>query len=72
MLPLRQATMRCANVLGSGGTAGVHAGGTHGWRATAAEDGMNAGVQRAWWSRLSQVAPGSWLAQVHVAAVADR
>lgn len=64
MLSLRQATMRCANALGSGGT--------YGWRATVAEDGMNAGVQRAWWSRLSQVAAGSRLAQVDVAAVADR
>jgi hypothetical protein len=67
MLPLRRTTMRCANVLGSGGTAGAH-----GWHTTAAERGMNAGVQRAWWSRLSQVAGGSWLVQVDVAAVADR
>ena len=72
MLPLRLATMRCANVPGSGGARGVRADGAHGWCANSAEDGMNAGVQRAWRSWLSQVAGGSWLAQVDVAAVADR
>lgn len=72
MLPLRQAAMRCANVPGSGGARGVRADGAHGWCATAAEDGMDAGVQRAWWRWPSQVAGGSWLAQVDVAAVVDR
>lgn len=72
MLPLRQATMRCANVPGSGGARGVHAERAHGWCGTAAEDGMNAGVQRAWRSWLSQAAGVSCLVQVDVAAVADR